>query len=772
MTSQKSANNKSICLLSLMREDLRHKTWMLALSILGSTFAGPIAFLFYYSSRNRYAYDRLVIMGDKVYNERNVFVMTTAQYYLRKLTSCVDYLTQYYLIFMAVIAFVGALIVAIFGFRYLYHKKMVDLYHSAPVSRRRLFTAIWLNGFLLWFIPALVASLIVFIEAAVYMQGMSVTTLFLAVFKTLLRLTLVFLIVYNASLVPVMLSGNILNAIVGTLTYGFLIASFGILMLFTQHVFYDNFYLPNDLLYFHPLYVLSPLVTPLGLVYHWVSETYDVSSWQIHLIGGSLLMIINHLLAFILYLKRPSELAERGLEARGVRIFSRFALSMISGFACAMIVFTFAGDNVAWMLFGCFIGTLLVFCFMNVIFHGSFKDVFSHKIQYVVVLLTTIFLFATIHYDWTGYDKLLPGKSDLKGLSVYCERLYDTDSRFRMDNGLLVGPVRDYDEPSKDFTYTDPDKIYDFLSACVHSNETEYSGYYYVTVKVKTRWGSYYRSYVLDEDKLSALEPIVESKEYKECYYPVKSAQFGVPSEIELSSSFSLDETIKDPEKIQAFLDCFHRDFEEHGSMKDLMRYSRVFSVYFTYYCSDVYLNSKLFNYDIPYWYENTIRLVESWYPDKKWDPSPEDVASFTLFHSIPVGKDMSIRDAVLNYYGYDENGNPLPAAPSAPTNLELSTLPWANWSIPLEDTEFLKELTPYLIWGNYDDPLSLEYAQIGWADLISGGSVYCYVQYGKLPLDLLEMIPYHADIDAPYSYEAYDIYDPYSPLEYAPYYY
>ena len=766
MTSQKSTNNKSICLLSLAREDLRHKTWMMALSILGSMLAGPIAFLFYYSGNHGYAARQIIIKNDKVfYPDGRPLGMMAAQYYSKKLASCLDYLQSYHLPLMVIIAFVGALIVGLFGFRYLYHKNMVDLYHSAPVSRRKLFTTIWLNGLLLWAIPALVASFLVFIEASVYMQGMFVATIFVTVFKIFLQIAAIFLMVYHATLVPVMLSGNVINAIVGTLSYGFLAVSVGILTLIMQHAFYEHFYLPDNLTYFHPLYVLSPLYTPIVLTYQWVTDNLPASIWGSHLIGGLVIMIINLIAAYLLYQKRASELSERGLESKGVRTFMRFCISMLGGAACTMLLYATTDGNIAWMLFGCFFGSALVFCVLNVIYHGSFKNVFSHKLQYGIVFAVTAFWLATIYFDWTGYDKLLPSKSDIKGISLFCAMLSDQDSHYRLKDGRFSDYRRDYDEPESSFTFTDQETIHALLEACVRPQDTESYGGYYLTMRIDTKWGTYYRQYVLDEDKLSLLTPIVESEGYLTSYYPVRSLAFGYPNSVSLVSSFSAPETITDEGRVKALLDCMNQDFKEHGTIKDLLRSSRVFSLNLNY---GQYGNTRLFSYDIPYWYEHTIALVESWYPNKKWDPTPDDVASFTLCDTTPVPEGMTIREAVLYHYGYDANEKPMTTAPSTPSQEDERTLPRANWRIAMTDTKFLEALYPYLIWGSYEDHLTLEYTQIGWAELTTGGTVYCYVRYGKLPLEILSMIPQNADIDAPYVYD----YDYPATYEYETHYY
>ncbi|MBO5985426.1 MAG: hypothetical protein J6Q02_01350, partial [Lachnospiraceae bacterium] len=191
MTSQKSTNKKSICLTSIMREDFRHKTWMLALSILGNFLAGPVAAL-YYVGRMNVTYERYVIKGNGVYNQAFDYVMNLSELTSVKYDDCLQYLTRVFTWAMLIIAVGGALIVGLQSFRFLFQKRCVDLFHSVPVSRRKLFTAIWLNGFLLWLVPAAVGSVLVFAFFAFFMKGAFCANLLGQILLYLLGLSLCF----------------------------------------------------------------------------------------------------------------------------------------------------------------------------------------------------------------------------------------------------------------------------------------------------------------------------------------------------------------------------------------------------------------------------------------------------------------------------------------------------------------------------------------------------------------------------------------------------
>ena len=754
MTSQNSTSKNTICLLSLIREDLRHKNWMLALSILGSFLAGPVAAVFFVGRMLDYGRG-LEIRGSSVYNFRGTFVMTLVEYYQLKLSDALNYLSHYYLLMMLGIAFVGAMIVALGGFRYLYHKTMVDTYHSAPVSRKKLFLAVWLSGFLIWFVPMVVGSLLVFPILVYYAKGTFFATILVHLLLCMLRLTLCFLIVYNACLVAVMLSGNVLNAIVGSLSYGTIVVMIVFAFQILEETFYENVFIPRFLMYMHPAYAFSPLVTPWILVTHWIGADEILPYYGWHLCVGTLLMIFHFFLAYLLYQKRPSELAERGIENKAVRIALRALISFIGGIGFTMIFYAVANHQFGWMFFGAFFGSAIAFCVMNVICHGSFKEVFSHKLQYVCVLTACILLFACMFFDLTGYGKRLPKAEDVKCISIYADAFQDYDWGYVVKDGKLQKQDLGYDAPGL-VTYGDKDHIHAFLSACINRDKEAAVGLIGINVKVTTKWGSYYRRYHLPFTEIELLKPMLESKEYQDYYYPLRSLRLGYPKTITLTSSFSKDERIEDEGKIEQLMNAFHQDFEEHNGLHDLLRDSRTFTLNFYYYTGNRYVN---FSHNVPYWYEHTIELIKSWYPKKVWDPSVEDVTSLNLNGFVALRDGETLQGNIYRLYGYDAQGNPLS---EPPLNLDAYSYDWtrsAYWGFELDDLAFLKELEPYLIWGNYTDDLTNEYAPLGWAEFEDMSSIDCYVRYGTLPLSVIERIRENAVLQDDLSDVYYDEY-------------
>ena len=209
-------------MLSLMKEDLKHRKWMLIVSSVVQAFAGPIVILFMLSALRR---SRQYGISDFV---------TDTDYMYKTVHSLVDNITGEYLpIMQIVVAVVGAIIVGIGGYRHLFNRRMTDMVNSLPVKRGKQFAVIYLNGLLIWFVP-FILSLILSItmcvmETARWGFGSLITGRGVGiVFGSILC----FLVIYNLIILGVVLAGTIFNALLNILFIGFdLIIGYGVLYL-------------------------------------------------------------------------------------------------------------------------------------------------------------------------------------------------------------------------------------------------------------------------------------------------------------------------------------------------------------------------------------------------------------------------------------------------------------------------------------------------------------------------------------------------------------
>lgn len=755
MTSKNSVYNLSLW--TIMKEDMRHKTWLLALSILGSFIAGPVCFLLGNST------SRLNVMLP-------TFSLQKRDQYLIQLgNSYTSYFYQIHFWVQIILLLCMALLLAIFGCRYLYSRKMVDLYHSMPVKRSRLFWAVYLNGFLIWFVPNCISNLSVMALSAFRLRETAITPDVLALIaKGMVLLLLCFFVVYNASLVPVMISGNAKNAFFNILVYGLVFFGFYGATTLLKVANLNTLCLPENW-FMHPaVIVLSPLATPFYLMVPFVEQWNQASyvgislellgkiNWAVCILFVSAVALFNLMLAFKLYRKRPSELAEKGVDNRWFAIPARYLTSILAGLLLSLLFYTMTSENsLNWYLFGSVFGSFLIFAIINILYTGSFKAVFSNKLQLFFTLLSSCGLVLCFYFDVTGYDTRLPDAADIQWISLYSPDLHGSDYgiQSKPDGTFVWNPNFDPDTLPR---YTDQEQNYRLLADFVHYNQKKdlSSGYstmdntFSMIVTVHTTHGSYTRDYTCYAASMAeALAPFIESDTFRDTYYPVVSSDGPLPREIEISPLSNETYTITSPEDIRKIHQAYQKDFFQHYRY-DTVAYgsSSCFTLYYKYPGS---LSEKQdYNYrymylKIPNWYENTLSVLRALYPEACWSIQE------TTIHDFKVSVDEYCDANTLQYlvqilYRNQELPELLKERLDKIETGEMTDNEriYVSFTKTIEDPEQLQQLQKVLYNGYYSSNRTTlpEYLYLGEAECLTSNNSFitvgCFISVKDIPED------------------------------------
>ncbi len=741
-TSNTTPSFRALSLWRLMLEDLRHRTWMLVLSVLGSFIASPVAFLFY-DSGIRYRSSYVVDPSEAWYQELS--------------TALIHYFGSAHLVLQMIVIYVGVLIVAIFGFRHLFSQEMTDLYHCVPVTRNRMFVANYLNSFLIWFVPFLVGHLFVYILALctignpAYWGAVSAI-----VFKEILLFVLCFLVLYTACLVPIMISGNGKNAIMNILIYGLsFYLGFAALIGYMQFYF-DTCYLSDEFTFTASIavIVLSPLVAPIFMCL-WFAEFHALSgglsaiaasadNWHSFWIGIFLMLFINLALAVVLYRKRPSELAGRGVENKIFRIPLRLVTSILSGLLLALFFSAMSedrGQQLGWSIFGGIFGTVLAFCVMNIMYHASFKAVLSHKLQLGGSILAVCVIVLIFRFDMFGYDTYLPAKETIKGISVYSSAFKGAGYKLLQNEEGYYYTEYGYDSVPDNLIYTNQDAIYTFLQLMTDRQANHTKGYnvnpnarnYSIDVRVDTTKGSYYRQYSFFEtaEIEAALAPIINNEEFVEHYNPIGCGTMNAPTKIIADSLDNTQITITDPKAITQIYQAYTEDFASHYSLDNKITGYNLIDLDFMY-PMDENGGYRYATIAVPAWYTQTIHTLQELYPSSVW--SQEELTYTNL--EVNIGSDCAgdQLSELQAYLGLGEAAANVNNSSVQPTN--------KRWQANLSDPEDLEALRPYLYLDTTKNYYDGEYIYIGnmttyipdSANAPQPVTYYCHAKYGELP--------------------------------------
>lgn len=486
-----------------MKEDLRHKIWMIALSVLGSFLMMPVAWLLI---RNNLADEIEAMRGEEELLMERMYA----------------FFLDYYMLCGGFIAAAGAFIVGLFGFRYLFRQGMVDTYHSLPVKRSILFGVCYVDGFLIWFVPAFAGLLSTSIMAGRFAYQMggggALGRMLKEAAVSLVVLAVAFLLVYHMVLVAVMLSGNILNALVSVVILGFGALAVFVLGLAFFMVYMESFYI--DVFPVEKVNYFSPFFSVLVLL----ASRCDLKGapwalWKMILIDSGLAAALLGC-AWLLYRRRASELAEQGICSQTAGM----VMKVVTGVAAGMcgwqlfVVYVLNSRAVGWGIFGAVLGTVLVFGVLDVIFQMEFAAFFAHKIQMAATLVLALLICFAFYWEWFGYDVYLPEREEIAEIAVY-----DVQLTNRTHSSAA-------EDPLENMAFRDGEAIYAYLEAMTATQarlETDFAYYNgkvdWVDTKVTLKDGrSYYRQYLvlseLDSDMEAAWE-LLSSEEYIRAAY-------------------------------------------------------------------------------------------------------------------------------------------------------------------------------------------------------------------------------------------------------------
>ena len=587
MTSQKSQNK--ITMFSLMKEDLKHRKWMLFLSAFVQFLFGPVAALFVFSDmESRYYYYYGTDAGQNTY---------------KAIQDAVERMTQSYLpVMMMVIAVVGAVIVGVGGYRHLFNRKMTDMVNSVPVTRGKQFDCIYINNWLIWFVPQLastiITTLIILIRAASY--GFAGAALKSAVF-VLVGSALAFACVMNLVILAVTLSGTIINALLNAAFIGFdLIIAFTLVICLCQSFFYTFSDLPvsfSDVCWVSaPISggYLGAIIAALpfdegfeGIIYRFGS----VSSFCLVLGLTVLIAIANIMIAYTLYIRRKSEESENGVSNKIYGFCIRCFNSALCGMAVAVLIdelffyrrryFDF------WLIFFSVLFCVVTFGIIDMIQSRSAKGFFKHWKQMIAVVIATEIIFATFIFDLTGFDSRIIPESTIKSAeaSSYIYGLGTSGSEYEKDpehEGRLmetheynvsfeISPALAYRiiTAEREIWDNDTSYLFDPLTGRKTKMTDDMWDRYSVNVSLRAERNTgvdFVRNYCVWDNEV--IREIMERPGYMEKAYPFRAGELGYPRSIRVIRDFGYSSSKDIPlEYIEKVFDATVEDFRENYSV-------------------------------------------------------------------------------------------------------------------------------------------------------------------------------------------------------------
>lgn len=321
-------------------------------------------------------------------------------------------LTEPDIVWAFVIMFVGVYLAYDF-FRYLHSKKKTDFYDALPIQREQWFSSLFVASFGVFFILCITTTLLEI--GIVYAFGYGSYAILQNMFWDFVCLIGSFLVGWVTTALAMIMTGHSLVALLGFgafATYipyiiGYLVPTYA--NMFFETYVYES--VPNIYNYFSPFSLLYKAV------YDW--DVWSISKHWPYLIGCYAFAGVIGTIAYLLFLRRPSEAAGRAMAFDKINFIIRFLLVIplslyVGYFLSEMSSF----DSIAWLIFGVVASSFLIHGLIECIFNFDLKSLISKKKQLIVSIVIGLAFVFVFWIDLFRYDAYLPDANDVKAIYI------------------------------------------------------------------------------------------------------------------------------------------------------------------------------------------------------------------------------------------------------------------------------------------------------------------------------------------------------------------
>ncbi len=319
--------------------------------------------------------------------------------------------------------FIGLLaaVAAIQGFSYMYQRKKLDMYMSVPVTKGKRFAAVYLNGFVIYFLSYLINLLLSFVAAQA--MGANVAIAVGEACAALVADAILYLAVYNIAILAVMLTGNLIVTVMGTIVLLFYDGlAYSLLVGYMSVFFRSFFYRTGERM---SKWMFSPIVRFIRLeetiygesVYN-VGRTLDWGLLAAGLVPIALVGAVAFGLAYWCYTMKPAEVCGRAMAFPKTKAVIKIAVTVLAGLGGGLMFYGLSGSSHAFFVFGILAGVLLCHGIIEVIYDF---DIRSMKNGWKSLLISggcVGIIACSFVFDVFGYDSYVPDVDQVEDIAV------------------------------------------------------------------------------------------------------------------------------------------------------------------------------------------------------------------------------------------------------------------------------------------------------------------------------------------------------------------
>lgn len=420
-----------------------------------------------------------------------------------------------------------AILLAFFGFKYLFKREEIDFYESQPVSRKYRFISTVINGILV-FCVFYFGSLFITILISCGLGAMS-KVLFAELVWEAFRMLFLFLAVYSISIFAIMVTGNLPIAMLLTAFLLLIEYAYSYMINVFEIVFFKSFnslYNPVKCLLSPVFYAENGKTLCSGIFTYSKNLNSDILGQMVSVTfpGDIVTFIIGiavMIISYYCYKNRKAEWAGKSIiynKLSGViKIAFSVCVSLIGGYIIYSLYET--GDSklgLNIMPIAMTLITIVACGGYEAIMRYSFKAFVKKWYHMIIAVVIMLAFFMVFRYDLIGYDSFTP---DVTRLDSYTLNM-NVNSDYTDDDGSYIDNMVYYD---KYMFLTDFDDMYKVVDSSIeeYKNLPTDGFYYTATIMYRMKNGKkIYRNLVIpyDIDK-KVMDNIIGSDEFKQGYF-------------------------------------------------------------------------------------------------------------------------------------------------------------------------------------------------------------------------------------------------------------
>ncbi len=298
-------------------------------------------------------------------------------------------------------------------FRYMHSKRETDFYASMPVKRQTWFMALFVSSFGIF---TVLAAVTIGIEIAIaFSTGYGSLIIFQNMLWSLLCMLGIFLATWATTVLAMIMTGHSLVACLATVVFA---AYVPLILNYLVPVYAGTFF--ETYVFENPgnwAYYFSPATLGYKLTSSWREWTFS-EHWT-YFVGVWVFALIIGVLAYLLFLKRPSETAGRAMAFEKantpIRILLVIPLALYAGIFLNEMA-SFAG--IVWLFFGVIFGCILLHAIIEAIFQFDVRAIASKKKQLLFEILFSLIFVAVFIFDLCKYDAYIPDSEKVKTVQI------------------------------------------------------------------------------------------------------------------------------------------------------------------------------------------------------------------------------------------------------------------------------------------------------------------------------------------------------------------